>query len=83
MALYTYTKKGNKLPLVKSSGTVNLGYRITSGDGTGYIYIVPPLRADEGIGGPSVRITNPAWAKRNQRTASVGMGAAGQQKRHL
>ena len=81
--LYTYSSKGNKLPSVKSSNTVNLGYRITEGLGAGYIYIVPPLRADEGIGGPSVTITNPAWAKRNQRTASLGMNGAGQQKRHL
>ena len=81
--LFTYSSTGRRVPSVKSSTTVNLGYRIQEGLGAGYIYIVPKLRADEGIGGPNVTITNPAWAKRNQRTASLGMGAVAQQKRYL
>lgn len=78
MAIKTFSDKGNAVPDATRRSTVNIGVRLENG----YIYVRPRLRADEGIGGPSVSVTNTAYAKyRNQRTASIGANAAGQQKR--
>jgi len=78
MAIKTYSDKGTAVADATRRSTVNIGVRLENG----YIYVRPRLRADEGIGGPSVKVTNAAYAKyRNQRTASIGANAAGQQKR--
>lgn len=77
MAIKTYSDKGNAVPDATRGSTVNIGVRLENG----YIYVRPRIAADEGIGGPSVTVTNPAYAMRNQRTASIGANAAGQQKR--
>jgi hypothetical protein len=69
--------KGNAVPLLTRGGTVNIGVRLDNG----YIYVRPTINADENITGASITTTNSAYAKRNQRTASIGMRAAGQQKR--
>ena len=69
--------KGNAVPLLTRGGTVNIGVRLDNG----YIYVRPTINADENITGPSIKTTNAAYAYRNQRTASIGMRAAGQQKR--
>ena len=77
MAIKTFSNKGNAVPDATRRSTVNIGVRLENG----YIYVRPRLRADEGIGGPSVTVTNAAYAYRNQRTASIGANADGQQKR--
>lgn len=77
MAIKTFSDKGTAVADATRRSTVNIGVRLENG----YIYVRPRLRADEGIGGPSVTVTNAAYAKRNQRTASIGANAAGQQKR--
>lgn len=78
MAINSYSKTGAAVPAATRGSTVNIGVRLDNG----YIYVRPRLRADEGIGGPSVTVTNTAYARyRNQRTASIGANAAGQQKR--
>jgi hypothetical protein len=78
MAINSYSDKGTAVPALTRGSTVNIGVRLENG----YIYVRPRLRADEGIGGPGVTVTNAAYAKyRNQRTASIGANAAGQQKR--
>lgn len=77
MAIKTFSNKGNAVPDATRRSTVNIGVRLENG----YIYVRPRNRADEGIGGPSVTVTNAAYAKRNQRTASIGANNAGQQKR--
>lgn len=78
MAIKTFSDKGTAVADATRRSTVNIGVRLDNG----YIYVRPRLRADEGIGGPSVTVTNTAYAKyRNQRTASIGANAAGQQKR--
>jgi hypothetical protein len=71
------SNKGNAVPLLTRGGTVNIGVRLDNG----YIYVRPRINADENITGASITTTNPAYAYRNQRTASIGMNAAGQQKR--
>ena len=75
----SYSDKGNAVPDATRGSTVNIGVRLDNG----YIYVRPRTRADEGIGGPSVTVTNSAYAYRNQRTPSIGANAAGQQKRWL
>jgi hypothetical protein len=78
MAIKTFSDKGSAVPAETRGSTVNIGVRLENG----YIYVRPRIAADEGIGGPSVTVTNQAYAKyRNQRTASIGANAAGQQKR--
>ena len=77
MAIKTFSNKGNAVPDATRRSTVNIGVRLENG----YIYVRPRTRADEGLGGPSVTVTNTAYAKRNQRTASIGANNAGQQKR--
>lgn len=77
--LKTYTSKGNAVPVLTRRGTVNVGVKLDNG----FVYVRPRQRFDEGIGGSGVRVTNSMWAKRNQRTQSLGMGAVGQQNRYL
>jgi hypothetical protein len=79
MAINSYSDKGSAVPALTRGSTVNIGVRLDNG----YIYVRPRITADENLSGPSVMITNSAYAYRNQRTASIGANGAGQQKRWL
>jgi hypothetical protein len=73
-----------------SSGGKALPFRspVIRGDGTPSVTVQPQgtmvrerLNLRAGLTGSAVRVTNPSFAKRNQRTASLGMGAVGQRGR--
>jgi len=79
MAINSYSKTGDAVPTLTRGSTVNIGVRLDDG----FIYVRPRIQADENLTGPSVTTTNSVYAnKRNQRTASIGMNAAGQQHRY-
>lgn len=74
----TFTSKGTRAP-----GTLGTGKLASIGHfdpTTGKVFQHPRLRADQGIGGGSVRVTNPDASLqrgRNARTQSLGMGGVG------
>ena len=77
----TYTSKGTSAPGVASPGSPTpLGHFDPA---SGKVFPHPRARLDGGVGGKSVRITNPAAAEPaiSKRTASLGMGGVGQRGR--
>lgn len=76
---YSYTSKGTRVTNQKAGKVANIGSFDPS---TGKVYQKPVPGED--VKGSRVQVTNPAASTlaRNQRTASIGMGAAGQRGRN-
>lgn len=75
---FSFTSTGKRVKNQKGGKTASIGRFDPS---TGKVYQKPVPGED--VKGGSVQVTNPAAStlSRNQRTASLGMGAAGQRGR--
>jgi hypothetical protein len=69
----TFNKQGKAVPFSRGSTPSPLGRVID-----GRVYQKPRAKLNPLAASGNVKVTNPAYAKLGQRTASLGMGRVGQ-----